>query len=514
MVRRCTALVVLVLAAPLAAAEPSGIEEIRAKVREAVGFDTLQKLPHGITLEGTADYWGIPGTVRVRLHPDGRYLRVIHAKGEHAVGFDGKTRWDRSFSELVWVVELEEADRDRYLYGVLGHRWLADGAGFTLRIDGLESSAATYCLTVKHADARTTARVYLDRATWRVEKLVIPDGKTPRVVEFAGYHKVAGVAFPTRVAMNRDEDGPLFTLDRGGAAEAAEKDPFAPPVVPPGATFDSAVPVRLEVRRSARGLMWAKAAVNGKPAGWFVLDSGNGAATLVNRAVADRLGLPAFGRVVMHGVGRETTRFRQTERFTLGPVTVPGMVVGELPASTVALLAEDAGGEVGGILGCDILSRAVVEIDHKAGTVAVHDTAAYRLPAGAAWEPLHFNRRQPCVRGTFEGRHTGLFDLDTGLEFALMFDAPAVRQLHLLDGRETESSRLLGFGGELPVRKGKGAEFAVLGRSVKPIEAVFADRPGGLDSPYTLGTFGLSALGPGAVVFDYPHRRVAFVPRP
>lgn len=514
MVRRSAAIVVLVLATPVAAAEPSGIEDIRAKVREAVGFDAFRKLPHGITLEGTAGYFGIAGTARLRLHPDGRYLRVIRAKGEHAAGFDGKTRWDRHFSEPAWVVELEEADRDRYLYGVLGHRWLADGAGFTLGVDGLEISAAAPCLTVKHADARITARVYLDRTTWRAEKLVVPGSRAPRVVEFADYQNVAGVAFPTRVAIDRDEGGELWTLERGGTAEPAAKDPFAPPAVPPGARFDPAVPPRPEVRRSEHGLMLAKAAIDGKPAGWFVLDSGNGATTLVNRAVADRLGLPAFGRITLYGVGREKIRFRQTERFTLGPVTIPGLMVGELPESVAALLSGDAGGEVGGILGCDILSRAVVEIDHRAGTMAVHDPAAYRLPAGAGWVPLHFNRRQPCVRGTFEGKHAGLFDLDTGSECPLILDAPAVRELDLLAGRETEPSRLLGFGGEMPVRRGKGAEFTVLGRTVKSVETLFADRPGGFDSPYTLGTFGLAALGPGAVVFDYPHRRVAFVPRP
>jgi hypothetical protein len=255
--------------------------------------------------------------------------------------------------------------------------------------------------------------------------------------------------------------------------------------------------------------------VNGKPTPWFLFDTGNGALTVMTPAAADRLDLPVFGGTTLHGAGKARSRFRQTAAFTLGPATVDEMVIGEMPPEFADALTKRSGVEVGGIVGWDILSRAVVEVDYRGGTISVHDPTTYRLPEGVAWEAIHFNARLPCVKGKFEGKHEGLFLFDTGHEGGVTLNAPAVRRLDLLAGRETTPRPVYGVGGTVTVRRGAATELQVLGRTVKPIEAWFATGTEGLHGdPYTLGTFGLSVLGPGVVVFDYPNCRIAFVPKP
>lgn len=515
MAHRWLPIIALVIPTQFAAAGVPTSEAIRASARKAAGFEVFQRLPDGIIYEGKAEFLGIPGTFRSRLAPDGRYVRVIEARGEQATGFDGTTRWARNFSGPVRHLEMEEADRERYLFGVLCQRWLADDGGFTAAVDPAATTDARVGLTLRHQDAGVVAKLYLTRSTWLPEQLVIPGALNMRVVEFSDIREVSGVRFPARVTIDPGAGGQWVAGERGAPARDGHTISYAPPTVGLGVKFDSGVAARLETRRMTEGLMLVRPAVNGKPSPWFVFDTGNGAATLMTTAAADRLDLPVFGGTTLRGTGKARMRFRQTAAFTLGPATVEKMVVGEMPQELADALTHQSGVEVGGIVGWDLLSRAVVEVDYRAGVISVHDPATYRPPAGASWEEIRFNARLPCVRGKFEGKHEGLFLFDTGHEGGVTLNAPAVRRLDLLAGRETTPRPVYGIGGTMTARCGTATELQVLGRKAKTIEAWFATEAEGLYSdPYTLGTFGLSVLGPGVVVLDYPNRRIAFVPNP
>jgi hypothetical protein len=497
-----------------AAALPTA-DEVKANVRRAVGFDAFRKLDHGLDLDGKAEFFGLPGTFRMRLHPDGRYARVVTAAGcPHAVGFDGKTRWAQNFNNPPLDLHFEEADRDRFLFGVLCHRWLAADGGFTTAVDEKASRAYRLELVLTHPDAGVAARLVVDPATWLPDLLTIPGGHQPRLLDFSDYRIVSGVTLPTRVGQNRFEGGQWVAAERAGPAAAGGPDPFARPPARAEVRFDPAAPARLEARRASGGMMLVRGAVDGKAAAWFLLDTGNGAQTVVSAGWADRLGLPASGGIQLAGTGGQTRgRFRTADRFAVGPATIPRPVFMDSPAGLAAAVSQSVGVEVGGFLGQDFLFRVVVEINPGAGTVAVHDPAGYRLPAGGAWEPVRFNGRAPCVRAAFDGKHAGWYGFDSGFEAPLVFNHPAVVRGKLLDGRETTTHTLVGVGGEESVREGAGGEFRVFGRAGRVTRALYATAPaGGHSDPYTLGTFGPSALGPGTVVLDYPNSRIGFVP--
>ncbi|HEX4613276.1 MAG TPA: hypothetical protein VH092_34130 [Urbifossiella sp.] len=505
----------LAAAARPAAALPTA-DEVKANVRRAVGFDAFRKLDHGLALEGKAEFFGLPGTFSMRLHPDGRYARVITAVGTHAVGFDGTTRWGRNFANPVLDLHFEEADRDRFLFGVLCHRWLAADGGFTSRVDEQTSRAYQLDLVLAHPDAGVTARLTVDPTTWRPAALTVPGMHRPRMFDFADYRTVAGVAVPARVGQDRYEGGQWVEVERGGPAAAGGPDPFARPAVRAPVAFDPAVPARVESRPGPGRMVLVRAAVNGTRLPWYVLDTGNGALTTTTVRAADGLGLPVAGGTILFGVaGGVRTRFRTGGQFTIGPATVPDAVLIESPDAPIRSMSAAAGVEIGGFVGQDFLFRAVVEVDPAAGTAAVHDPAAYRLPAGGGWEPIRFNGRAPCVRAAFDGKHAGWYCFDTGCEPPLVFHVPAVVRGKMLDGRETELGAVTGVGGDESVREGAGGEFRVLGRTARIPRVLYATDPaGGHLDPYTLGTFGPSALGPGTVVLDYPNSRIGFIPKP
>lgn len=499
--------------APPAAALPTA-DEVKANVRRAVGFDALRKLDHGLDLDGKADYSGLSGTFRMRLHPDGRYARVITAAGcTHAVGFDGKTRWGQNFNDPPLDLHFAEADRDLFLFGVLCHRWLAADGGFVTTVDEKVSRAYRLELVLTHPDAGVAARLVVDPTTWHPELLTIPGKYRPRLLDFSDYRAVSGVTVPTRIGQNRFEGGQWMAAERAGPAGGGPA-PFARPTGRAEARFDPVVPARLEARKASGRMMLVRGAVDGKAGAWFLLDTGNGAQTILSAGWADRLGLPASGDIRLAGTGGQIRgRLRTADRFTIGPATIPRPVFMDSPDGLAATVSQSAGVEVGGFLGQDFLFRVVVEIDPGAGTVAVHDPTGYRLPAGGAWEPVRFNGRTPCVRAAFDGKHAGWYEFDSGFEAPLIFHRSAVDRGKMLDGRETTTHTLVGLGGEELVQEGAGGEFRVFGRASRVTRVLYATDPaGGHSDPYTLGTFGSSALGRGTVVLDYPNSRIGFVP--
>ncbi|MBX9579341.1 MAG: aspartyl protease family protein [Gemmataceae bacterium] len=498
-----------------AAALPSA-GEVKGNVRKAVGFDAFQKPRHGIDLEGAAEFMGLPGTFRMRLHPDGRYARVIEAFGTQAVGFDGKTRWGRNFDGPPLDLRFEEADRDRFLFGVLCQLWLAADGGFKSVVDVTNSGPHRLELILSHPDAGVAARLVVNPATWLPELLTVAGGLRPRVFDFSDYRSVAGVAVPAKIGQNRSEGGQWVTAERGGPAGVVRTDPFARPVVPAGVVFDHAIPAMRESRKGPGGMVFVRPAIDGKPGPWFVLDSGNATQTVIAAGVADRLGLAACGNLTLAGVGGKARgKFRTADRFTLGPATVPRPVFGDCPDALTRGLSEAAGAEVGGFIGRDFLARVVAEVDPAAGTAAVYDPVSYRLPAGGAWEPVRFNGRAPCVHAEFDGKYAGWYLFDPGFSAPLVFNLPAVNRGKLLGGLKTTPRTIIGIGGSETVQAGPGGEFRAFGRPVTIASVLYAVSPaGGHTDPYTLGVIGPSALGLGTLIFDYPNSRIGFAPKP
>jgi hypothetical protein len=498
------------------ATDPPTVEEIRTRVRLATGFEAFQKLSDGIVIEGKAEQFGIPGRFRMRLSPDGRYTRVIEAKGEHVVGYTGKLRWGRNFSGPVVILELDEADRDLYLFGILCQRWLRGNTRFNVAFNQKATTGDRVSLSLTHPKAWVAARLDLDRATWLPVRLTVPGAMTTRVVEFSEYRELAGTKVPTRVTTGPNPGGQRLTGETLTVGTPPTKTTYAPTSQGPEVRFDLTAPAELETKRVDSGrLLLVRPVVNGRVAPWFVFDTGNGASTLITASAADQFALPSFGGTSLAGVGRSQTRFRQTKTFGLGRATFPSMVLGELPPEVAEALTRRAGVEVAGTIGWDVLASTVAEVDLYGGVISLHPPSGYRPPREVVWELLHLNSRMPCVRGVFEGKHHGLFLLDTGHEAGLSMHALAVRRLDLLSSRKTTSQLVTGVGGSLVTRRGNATEFQALGRTVRSVETNFVTRPDDApDDPYTLGTFGLTVLGQGTVVFDYPGSRIAFIPKP
>jgi hypothetical protein len=497
----------LLLAAP-AAADPVA-ENLRAKVRAAVGYEAFRKLEYGILLQGKSVTSGVPGTFALRLHPDGRFAELSTAKTGLSVGFDGKEYWSKSFLNRAGPENLARADQYRFRYGLLGHRWLAPDAGFTVALDPAEHRPYRPVLRVRHPAAKAGgARVYIDPDTGLPTRFSVVDASATMEIEVFDWRDVAGAKMPERVTINTAVDGPSLTAETlSPATRPAGSDPFAPPPDPDDTRFDPGARPQAEARVE-KTVFLVRPTVGGKPGPWLAIDTAS-PYTYFTRAAADRLALPAVGLYRERSPHTQGYRFRPAARFALGPAEIRELLAPDLPPSESPVPEGELKAEVGGLLGGDVLSRVVAELDWGAGTFAVHDPRAYRAPPGVVWEPVRFHNGRPYIEGQFEGKHTGLFEVCT-MGSRVSINSRAVSGLNLMAGRPAELGKI----GPSLVYRGTGAEFRVFGRGFRSVETVFEVSELDVEMhPYSLGGFGPSVLGPGTLVLDYPNRRIGFVPK-
>jgi hypothetical protein len=174
-------------------------------------------------------------------------------------------------------------------------------------------------------------------------------------------------------------------------------------------------------------------------------------------------------------------------------------------------LTEVFGVNVAGICGYDILGRAVVEIDPTTDTLSIHDPDRYKLTDGR-WQEVFLDNHLPAVRCKFEGDIEGLFRLDTGAGASIIFHSPAVEKRNLLTGRETTDFTSHEAGGAHSAKVGKIEWFELAAHRFQSVDAGFMQADTGpFSTPYTTGTIGMGILGSFKMVFDYPHKRIAFI---
>jgi len=480
-----------------------------ARVRTAVGYERLRSHTRGVVAQGTARFRGLDSKYTFVFTPDGRFRAEISGPLGEVTGFDGSVGWEVDWSGMPRQLELEDIETAQFEAWINSGRWLEQDGPFAISLDAAKTDDKQVALRLALKKGQLEATVFVDRDTWLPKRALRMGVGGEEVIELGDYRPAMGFNFPHRVTRTAGGVTSVFEIRSVSPAQGEARSGFKPVKTPPAdARWNASVPARIEARRVRTGHLLVHPLINGKDVGWFILDSGAGA-MVIDRKVADGLGMPALGEILAVGVaGTTKARFRQGEMFALGPLTVTGTRYLELD---LEFLKSAFGVPIGGICGRDLFTRAAVEIEITNETVALHDPSRYRLE-GAAWQELFFSGRLPVIRARFEDRE-GLFKLDTGSDQTVSIHAPAVERLKLLSGRETRESRAGGVGGVRPSRKGKLTWFELAGHRFEAPEAEFAaPGSGAFSDVYTVGNIGAGFLKAFRIVFDYGNKRVALMP--
>ena len=482
------------------------------KVRKAVGIEALRKNSRDVLITGVAEHLGMTGALQFYAAPNGEFLQLVEAHGEHALGFDGKVLWERAFSRKALILDFGDAETLQAFMAIRTHHWLAESSPYQVALGAGKQKEGECVLQISKPGDLIPTQIVLDSNNWLPIRASRPGLFGDDIWEFSNYAEFNGTKWPRKSQLRQGMSLDIYDL---------KTVQFVPPEGPnrysvrgevPPFKWDANLSSLVELKRTPSGHFFVKVKVNGQDVGWFALDTGTGVSMTISQKVADRLHLPAYGKTFAGGASHQNpAKFREAESIQVGPATLPGATCFELPASFTDSMTKLFGFEWGGTLGHGFLSQVVAELDLSATTLTLRDPKTFELKPGE-WQPLRLNHGIPCLRCKVENRYEGWFQFDTGAGMVAIIHSPAVEKHKLLKGRETRSQPLQGVGGTIDAQMGRLAEFSIGTRTMSNVLTFFVTgKEGALVDPYTMGTFGAGILNGDKVIFDYSHRRAALV---
>lgn len=254
--------------------------------------------------------------------------------------------------------------------------------------------------------------------------------------------------------------------------------------------------------------------VNGSGPHDFILDTG-ASDYFLNRRLAEVAGIalepleeqPGLGT----GEGTPPISVAKDVTFTLGSIEFPHRTAYSVP---VGGLENAIGRPINGIIGADLFTSYVVEIDYASRKLSLFDRRSFRYSGSGSVLPIKLVEDRPFVRAELlinaRTRVSGLFIIDTGDGSALNVHTPFVRKHRLPPkGQPVLASVTFGIAGKAAQLIGRVAGLK-LGRFVlkAPITAFAqAEKGSTADASYD-GAIGDEILKRFKVTLDYSRKRL------
>ncbi len=495
-----------------AAAQPTTAAEVMECVRASLHYPALESHASGIIMRGNVSMAGLESKVSMLFNAAGNSLVEIDGRVGRTVGFDGTTAWERNESGVSRVLSLTDREIRLAIVEFQTMSWLSPNSQMQFTLNAEKTTAQSYVLSFTRGQTGVTGTVEIDAGSGEPRTVTVVGTANPDTLRFGDYADFEGLRLYRHFA-HETEDGDPTTADFTEVSRAPQyfRNPYEPVLsLPQTFRFDPAVPARVDIRRAPTQHQLVKATINGEDVGWFIFDSGAGTEVL-SLKVAEKLKLESFGKIPVRGVGGLVeSGYYQPSSLTLGPLTVDKPLFIGLD---ISMLDQYMGVPVAGIIGYGVLGLSTTLIDARAGYLELHDSSTFQLPRGE-WTPLLLYGRHPVVPGQVEG-HDGYMRLDTGAaQMTITMHSPTVEKYKMLEDRAVKPTAMGGVGGMVEARTGILRSITLGGRTFDNIVATFAlPDKGAMNDPGTLGNVGGMLLDPFVLVFDYPHQRMAFIPR-
>jgi hypothetical protein len=293
----------------------------------------------------------------------------------------------------------------------------------------------------------------------------------------------------------------------GACAQAPEVAPASP---------------RFEVGDSVGGLsvdifdriVYLPVALNGAGPFTFVLDTGAGGISAVDRAVADSLGLAVETFTTAGGAGEEAVEVGRADSLT---IELPGVSFTDRTVFTLPLHRMDRhwGKTKDGVIGGDLLSTLVTRIDYENETIDFHDAATYEHTGAGEAIPLvvvgNFLFVEAKVFLFGKARPINAFLMvDTGVRLSL-FNTWYANRYNLAAQSPKTTTGIMGFGlggvSRGTVGRVRGIELGSI-RLENPVVDFSIDEAGALADTSFSGIIGADILHRFHVVIDYSRSRM------
>jgi predicted aspartyl protease len=246
------------------------------------------------------------------------------------------------------------------------------------------------------------------------------------------------------------------------------------------------------------GKMFVDVTVNGVKAQAFV-DSGADA-TGLDDDFAQRAGVKLGRAVSLHGIqGRQDAHEAKDVRFAVGAAVVTGRAI-VLDYST---LAGQVRHQIDAVVGGDIFTTYVVEIDFEGQTLALHDRASFQPPAAAKLVPLTPKGKLMTAELMVEDKGPIRALIDLGDNVPLIVSPGPARSVGLTDGRATSTRRLGGHGPASIAKVTTAHSLSLAGERFDNVPVLITPHSIGLDA-----NLGLPILQRFRLYLDFGGRRM------
>jgi hypothetical protein len=187
-----------------------------------------------------------------------------------------------------------------------------------------------------------------------------------------------------------------------------------------------------------------------------------------------------------------------------------------LPLTAVSL---PEGRSMEGILGYNVISQFVIEIDYEHRLLRFLAPSSYMPPDGAVAVPIAFHQGHPVLEAALtlpDGRTLPMrMMVDTGARGGVIVNTPFAEKHRVYEAiaPTVDGAFGVGIGGASAFRLGRGKHFKLAGVTFEaPIVSASLDRAGAIANPELDGIVGGEILRRFTVTLDYPHKRMLFTP--
>ncbi|HEX7832042.1 MAG TPA: aspartyl protease family protein [Thermoanaerobaculia bacterium] len=468
------------------------------------------KTPTTVQREASFSMGGLQGTIRTWSRADGAYRieTALPAAGYRSVQvYDGKRDWKAdgaSRAHEVTNLELAEMVTDG-LFDSLQASNIAVATDtpntFTVAPNG--GAKVTVVVDPKTCLPRTFSRTTaVGEVTQTIDEWTTVNGHTlPAVIrQSSGNAQYDATVRYTSTKVGEEIAASIFMRPDGGTKVA----------LPNGATYLE-VPFELIQHH-----VYIPVEIAGKTVS-FVVDTG-AEASVIDAGTAKSLGLTGTGSIEARGNGEQTVSAQPIPKpqLTVAGLTLPLETMYAVP---LRALWPREGRALEGILGHDVLSRFVVEVDYAASRVRLHDPERFTPPSGATTLPMTYDGNIPAIQTAFTlpgGRRVeGRMIIDTGNSGGLDLYGPFVEanKIRADLARTVEGAGGMGVGGVSKQDLARIATFEAGPFKLNdPIVTLARDTKGSAAHPELAGNLGTRVLRRFTLFVDYPHDRVLLTP--
>ncbi|MDH4156226.1 MAG: retroviral-like aspartic protease family protein [candidate division Zixibacteria bacterium] len=467
------------------------------------------------TVEGNVRINDMAGRfTEIYMAPNLFYLELDIEDFNQVQAYDGRTAWQRD--QNGHVTELSGFEKKE----LLATLYFESFSFLTGKLEG----SAEYLGETTFEDARChevafyplytdTVWAYFDVESGLKKATVSLVDNMKSIASSENFDTVGNIVF-TRTTTNTIEGVSLtstFVVDKIELNGPVSPSIFAMPVT--GAA-DYRFPVGKDMVLIpvdySSGHLRLTATVNGSRKTRFILDSGT-SVNILDKADFEGLNLPAVGTIPTKGLGGyDEIQLVRCDSVAVGDLTLYGQVAGLLDLSALDN-PPASGGQAGGLLGYDFLSRFPLMIDYRNSILTVFNPDGFNPPDSGVEIPFRLVMQIPTVRGELVGI-AGDFIIDLGNPYGLILHRSFVDKNRLearLDNIADNAGLFGGIGGALPGKTAYAATFKIGDVLIQSLRVVLPEQAPGISGSEELaGSIGNLVLEKFRVLFDYRHSRL------